>query len=175
MTTKHGTGLVLVAALLGIAAAHAQDAQGLAGLLPASPKPIAALVLPPAPRLDALVRVPMAADSEMRFFIDPASVNRIDPHRLRYTLVARSRHGADNVGYETFDCARASWKVEALWQGGHWVEQPRSEWLTVDRRLTGVHGTLFNDYLCADGEVDGDPAAVLARLRRGFQPARSMP
>ena len=178
MTTIRRVGLALAALTLGAAAAAAQDApdaQGLAGLLPPSPKPAAALQLPAAPRPDALLRVPMVADSEMRFFIDAASVRRIDARQLRYTLVARSRQGADNVDYETFDCGRAAWKVEALWQGGRWVEQPGSEWLAVDHGLAGVHGTLYMDYLCADDEVDGDAAAVVARLRRGIRPTRTIP
>ena len=178
MTTMRHRGFALVALLLlgtGAAAAQgAQDAQGLAGLLPPPPKPAAALQLPAAPKPEALLRVPMSADREMRFFIDAASVRRIDSHQLRYTLVARSRQGADNVDYETFDCARAAWKVEALWQGGRWVEQPGSEWLAVDPGLAGVHGTLYQDYLCSDNEVDGDAAAVVARLRRGIRMAPSM-
>ena len=178
MTTMRHRGFALVALLLlgtGAAAAQgAQDAQGLAGLLPPPPKPAAALQLPAAPKPEALLRVPMSADDEMRFFIDAASVRRIDSHQLRYTLVARSRQGADNVDYETFDCARGAWKVEALWQGGRWVEQHGSEWLMVDPGLAGVHGALYNGYLCADNAVDGDAAAVVARLRRGMRPTPSM-
>ncbi len=173
MTMLRRTGLMLVAMVLGAATAHAQDAQGLAGLLPPAPKPAAPLQLPAAPRAETLLHVPLPTEGEMRFYIDPASVRRIDARQLRYTLVARSRQGADNIDYETFDCARAAWKVEALWQGGRWVEQHGSDWLMVDPGLTGVHGALYSGYLCADNAVDGDAAAVVARLRRGMRPTPS--
>ena len=174
MTTLRRTGMLLLALAAGAATARAQDAQGLAGLLPSAPKPSAPLQLPASPRAAALLSVPVPAESEMRFYIDSASVRRIDTRQLRYTLVARSRQGADNVDYETFDCSRKAWKVEALWQSGQWVEQQGSDWLAVDPRLTGVHGALYSGYLCADDAVDGDAAAIIARLRRGIRPAPSV-
>ncbi len=164
----HRAAAALIAAVLSLSAVTAMAAtgdEGLAGLLP-QPKPAPTpLRLPPPPRADALVRVPQ--HGELEFFIDPASMLRVSATEVRYTLVARSDHGADNVGYEAFDCARPAWRVEALWLGGRWQPQPQAQWIPVDRGLAGVHGTLDTDYLCSEGTVDGGVAELRARLRRG--------
>ena len=156
------TAVVLGALALGTATAHADDT--LDALLRAKPAAhAAALKLPAPPRAQALV--PVARDGEMRFLIDAASLSRASSTELRYTLVARSDHGADNVSYEALDCARMAWRVEALWQRGAWQRQPMASWIPIDPGLAGVHGALYDGELCSDGQGRGSVAQMLQRLR----------
>ncbi len=162
----HRAVAAMIAAVLGLssAAAMAGSADGVGGLLPQPKAAPAPLQLPAPPRAAELVRVTQRG--ELAFFIDLASLQRASATTVRYTLVARSAHGADNVGYETLDCARPAWRVEALWLGGNWQRQPDAPWIPVDPGLGGVHGTLYADELCSGSMVDGTIEQLRARLRR---------
>ena len=55
--------------------------------------------LPAAPRPENLVEFFPAAATSFRFFIDAASLS-VEDGLIRYTLVARSASGYDNISYE---------------------------------------------------------------------------
>jgi len=75
--------------------------------------------LPPPPREADLVEVE-AAPSGMRFFVDAASIG-LGEDVVRYTLVARSAAGAENISHEAIRCSSAEVRVHAVGREGQWI------------------------------------------------------
>lgn len=105
------------------------------------------VALPPYPAAKRLVEFFVAATSEFRFFVDPASLSVADGV-VRYTLVARSPAGADNVSFEGMRCNSAEVRVYALGRDGAWVPTAGA-WRAIEARaVQRWHNALFNEYFC---------------------------
>jgi hypothetical protein len=106
-----------------------------------------AVTLPPYPAPQRLVEFFVAATSEFRFFVDPASVSVADGV-VRYTLVAHSPAGANNVSYEGMRCNSAEVRLYALGRDGAWVPTAGA-WRAVEgRAVQRWHNALLNEYFC---------------------------
>ena len=153
--------------------AWAQGEDDLSTLLaPAHPAPAAPLIMPAPPRASDLVPVPLPGHSGMRFFVDEASIRRAEVSHLRYTLVARSPAGVDNVSYEEIDCLNENWRINALWNDSarRWDRVSAPSWIGVDVGGGGnLHAVLDTQYFCRDGGVDGTVPDVIRRLRLGLR------
>ncbi len=160
-------------------AARAQDADDPAILLGPVQKVVRApFVMPPPPRKADLVQVPFPGSASMRFYVDLASLRRPDANHLRYTLVARSASGVDNVNSEEFNCSDETWRLNALWNDGarRWDPVPPASWIGVDVGGGGnLHAVLDTQYFCKDFSVNGDIPAIERRLRAGLHGDRVMP
>lgn len=129
-------------------------------------------VMPPAPQVADLVQIPFPASTSMRFYVDLASLRRPDANHVRYTLVARSASGVDNVSYEEFDCPNEDWRLNAIWNDGarRWDAVAAPSWTGVDVGGGGnLHAVLDTQYFCKDGAVDGDVPTLSRRLRAGLR------
>jgi CNP1-like family len=107
-------------------------------------------VVPP-PRLDKArlveVKSTLAADTDFRFFVDPASVSVGTDRIVRYVLVARSPSGAENVTFEGIRCP-GEYRVYAVGRSdGSWAGRP-SEWRPIVRDPRVSQATLARQYFC---------------------------
>jgi CNP1-like family protein len=125
--------------------------------------------LPPYFKESDLIEFEATRASSMRFYVDRASVSVGTDLVVRYTLVARSPQGAENVTYEGIHCKGGTSKVYALGQaGGIWkaVDQP---WQPTDKLWQRV---LRRDYFCPMHRAIYSVAEGIDALRRGGHPDR---
>ena len=124
-------------------------------------------VVPPAyPAHERLIEFFVAATSEFRFFIDPASISVGRDGMVRYTLVARSSEGPDNVSFEGMRCTSAEVRIYALGRDGRWV--PRTgEWRAIEpRSVQRWHNALYREYFCPQGRPIASAREGADALRR---------
>lgn len=126
--------------------------------------------LPPYPANDRLVPFFMSSASDFKFFIDPASLSVGKDRLVRYTLVARSASGADNVSYEGMNCLTSEYIVYAYGAQGGWVARP-AQWRAIESRsVQRWHNTLSQEYFCPNGLPISSTAEGVAALTRGGHP-----
>lgn len=125
--------------------------------------------LPPYYREQDLIEIRMPPAASLRFYVDAASVTVTRDLVVRYTLVARSAQGAENVSYEGLRCAGPQHRVYALGQrGGVWkaVDAP---WKPAGQVWARV---LAREYFCPLRRTILSSAEGLDALRRGGHPER---
>jgi hypothetical protein len=129
------------------------------------------VVLPATPNEDALVEIYVSADTELRYFVDTASVSVGRDRVVRYTLVARSPSGAENVTYEGIRCP-GEHRVYAVGRpDGTWGGRP-SGWREIVRGTTrGWPYALARHYFCPHRDPIFSAAEGVNALRRGSHPA----
>jgi hypothetical protein len=124
-------------------------------------------VVLPAPPKDGLIEFFVSSASSFKFFVDPQSISAGTDGVVRYTLVARSRSGVENVSYEGMRCDNATYKVYAIGSGGGWSKQD-SDWRRVEsKNMQRWHAELYLRYFCVDGVIIRDPEEGRDALRRG--------
>ncbi len=130
------------------------------------------LKLPAWPKEENLVEVYVSDATRFRFFVDAAALTVSDDFVVRYTLVARSRSGVDNVSYEGMRCGGAGLvRIYAYGQGGRWSAQ-KSEWRDIDPSSSPRwHRELRSRYFCPNGGSIHSAAEGLDALRRGGHPS----
>ena len=131
----------------------------------AKPPAETALTLPPYPRRD-LVEFEVAAQQEFRFFIDPASVSLAEGRAVRYTLIARSPDGVNNVSYEEMRCPSVEVRLYALGKDGAWSLQPGA-WRRIQQSW---HAVLHREYFCPLREPIATTKEGVHALRNGGHP-----
>jgi CNP1-like family len=128
------------------------------------------VVLPAYPKEPQLVEFFVAATSEFRFFVDSASIAVGRDGVVRYTLVARSAAGVENVSYEGMRCTTGEVRIYALGRGGAWTGKP-GEWRTMQSRsVQRWHNALHREYFCPQKESIVSPQEGIDALRRGGHP-----
>ena len=124
------------------------------------------VVLPALPK-DGLIEFFVSSASSFKFFIDPQSISAGTDGVVRYTLVARSRSGAENVSYEGMRCDNATYRIYALGSGGSWSAL-QSDWRRVEsKNMQRWHAELYLRYFCVDGVIIRNAAEGVDALRRG--------
>jgi hypothetical protein len=160
----------LLAALAGCAAAEKSDWERKHEAQLASPAAAAPAVPPALPRERDLIEFFVAATSEFRFFVDPASVSVHKDGEVRYTLVARSSAGARNVTYEGMRCHSVEWRLYAIGRDGGWGGRA-GEWRPIEpRSVQRWHNALFREYFCPQREPIASAAEGVEALRLGGHP-----
>jgi hypothetical protein len=150
--------------LAGCGAAPTQEPEAQAEEAPA---PEEALVLPAYPREADLVAVPLAGPpDEFGFFVDGNSISAGKDGVVRYTLVARSAAGAQNVSYEGMRCASGELRIYALGRGGEWVPAEGGWRALRAGSAQRWHVALYREYFCRMKQPVVNRAAALNALRR---------
>lgn len=128
--------------------------------------------LPSYPKADALVEFQVSAASDFRFFVDRSSISIGDDGVVRYTLVARSSAGAENVSYEGIRCQAGTYRVYAYGNPSAASWSPReSDWRPIEQKtLHRQHHALWREYFCPHRVPIGDAAEGLDALARGGHP-----
>jgi len=127
--------------------------------------------LPAYPRPENLVEFYVSAATSFRFFIDQGALSVGPDGVVRYTLLARSASGAENVTYEGIRCKNGLYRIYAYGRsGGTWAARP-SEWRQIEpKSVQRWHHALWRDYFCPQRIPIFDIAEGIEALRRGGHP-----
>jgi len=127
--------------------------------------------LPAYPKRDDLLEFYVSASTDFRFFIDRQSVSVSPDGVVRYTLLARSPSGAENVTYEGIRCRTGAYRVYAYGRaGGKWTERA-SDWRTIEQKtVQRSHHALWREYFCPHRVPIFDAAEGIDALGRGGHP-----
>ena len=122
--------------------------------------------MPAYPRPEDLVEFEVSAATDFRFFIDRPSLTVGKEGVVRYTLVARSPAGVENVSYEGIRCKTRAFKVYAYGRADRsWVERA-SDWRPIDPRGPQRWlNVLWREYFCPYGIAIHDAADGIAALK----------
>jgi hypothetical protein len=129
--------------------------------------------LPAYPEAQNLIAFEASVASVFNFFIDKASLSVGEDGVVRYTLVARSPSGVDNVSYEGMHCSDGTYKLYAFGQPNRtWQSNPGARWRPVENKsIAPWRNALQHDYFCAQGIAISSAANGIAWLKRGGNPA----
>ena len=106
--------------------------------------------LPDYPRDDNLIELDVS-DYNFPFavFVDKKSLSVADDRIVRYTVVVRSRTGADNVSYEGIQCNQRRVKRYGYGSNGRMHEARNAEWRFIRRsRQDSYRNLLASDVFC---------------------------
>ena len=109
------------------------------------------VVLPAPPRRENLVEFFVSATTTFRFFIDARSITTGDDGVVRYTLVARSAEGVENISYEGIRCEEKGYRIYAAGAREGWtrIEAP---WRKIEpRSIQRWRNALQREYFCPEG------------------------
>lgn len=128
------------------------------------------VTLPALPRPEALIEFFPSATTSFRFFVDPASLSVGEGGVVRYTLVARSARGVDNVSYEGIRCKSDTYRVYAHANAGAW-SRTGTDWKPIEpKSVQRWHNELARRYFCPLHLPILSAAEGLDALRRGGHP-----
>ncbi len=130
-------------------------------------------VVPP-PALDKARLIPielgLAAASDFRYFVDPATVSVGADRIVRYAVVGRSPSGAENVRFEGIRCP-GEYRIYALGRpDGSWGGQP-TEWREVPTDARAAENALARRYFCPVKQAILTAQEGVDALRAGGHPA----
>ena len=127
--------------------------------------------LPSPPKPEDLMEFYVSAGTDFRFFVDRQSLSVGKDGVVRYTLVARSPSGTENVTYEGIRCSAGTVRTYAYGRrGGGWSER-ESAWRPIEPRPTQRwHNALWREYFCPHKVPIYDPAEGVDALQRGGHP-----
>ena len=133
------------------------------------------VVAPPPLARAKLIELELEATSDFRYFIDAQSVS-VGPDRIvRYTMVARSPGGVENITFEGLRCS-GEYRVYAVGQPGEggWSGRP-GNWRPVPRDARIGQNALMQRYFCpARATAIRDAQEGVAALRAGRHPAKEL-
>ena len=91
---------------------------------------------------------------------------------VRYTIVARSPAGVNNVSFEGLLCRSRQRRLYAFWRDdGTWSPARESEWGDASESIGTYYAALADYYFCPNGRVVADPSEALRALQLGRHPA----
>jgi hypothetical protein len=126
--------------------------------------------LPPFPQLENLVRVQVSGPTRLEFFVDVSSVSVGSDGVVRYSLVARSPSGGENISFEGIRCRTMERRLYAIGRSADnsWSPQRTSDWVDFRRaKANSYHETLASQYFCQDRTTVPDSSRVIYLLKRG--------
>ena len=126
--------------------------------------------LPPYPRTENLAEFQIAGTTSFRFFADLTSV-RVDADRVvRYTVIARSASGIENVSFEGIHCASGEYKVYAYGSTDDqaWILARNPKWQAISSTSNNdLRNSLRRYYLCPKGLPHKNAKDAVAVLKGG--------
>ena len=129
-------------------------------------------MLPPYPKQENLIEFYVSAASDFRFFVDAGSIS-VGDGAVRYTVVARSPSGAENVAYEAVRCDTRQYRMYATGRpDGTWSAR-LTPWREYPRLTpTAWQHTLAKEYFCVSNRDSVFTAKeAVDALRSGGRPA----
>lgn len=127
------------------------------------------LVIPPYPREEGLVEVPVGRfDYPYTLLVDTGSISVGEDKVVRYTVVLRSSAGVDNISFEGLLCNRNRYKRYAYGSGGVFYPMANADWQRIRHNRQDVYRrVLAEDYFCPLPGVDPVPQLVNRLKHRG--------
>jgi len=128
--------------------------------------------LPAYPKQEDLIEFELLGTANFRYFVDGASLIAGEDGAVRYTLVARSGSGVENVSFNGLRCKTRAHKVYAT---GHadktWAEARNSDWKDIQlKAATRMHALLMRDFFCPGGLPIMSRKEGIDALRNGIHP-----
>ena len=127
-------------------------------------------VLPPYPSDANLIEVQIEGPRSFKFYLDAQSIAVYDDAVVRYTLVARSPSGSDNVTFEGMRCETGEYKSYAYGSTERtWTQSRNAEWYPIrDVDRNKIRLSLYRFYVCPYGVPQRDATRVVTALKRGI-------
>jgi hypothetical protein len=124
--------------------------------------------LPAYPEPENLIEFYVSAVTDFRFFVDRPSISVGPDGVVRYTLVARSSSGAENVSYEGIRCLAGTYRVYAYAKAGGAWSQRESAWRPIEQKaLQRHHHALWQEFFCPHRAPIANAAEGRDALARG--------
>lgn len=107
-------------------------------------------LLPPYPKRETFISIPLGNLSSNRFFVDFASVSADKDGVVRYSVVVESPSGAQTVSYEGMRCETGERKIYAFGHSGNtWSRNRYARWEPIQSRiLNDFRSELYSHYFC---------------------------
>ena len=126
--------------------------------------------LPPYPANDRLAPFFVTSANSFKFFIDRGSLRVGADRIIRYTLVARSSSGAENVTFEGMNCQAGEYIIYAVGVNGEWIARP-AEWRAIEpRSVQRWHNALQREFFCPNNVAIYSAEEGLRALALGGHP-----
>ena len=89
---------------------------------------------------------------------------------VRYTLIARSPSGSDNVSFEGMRCETGEYKPYAFGSVDNtWLRASNGEWSLIRKqRANDIRYGLYRYYFCPYGVPQRDAGRAIAALKQGI-------
>lgn len=131
--------------------------------------------LPAYPKTGDLIEFQVSALATFKFFIDATSVTVGKDGVVRYTLVARSPNGVDNVTFEGIRCKGGIYRIYAgARSDGTWVPRTGAAWQEIQpKSIQRWHQVLRREYFCPQDAIISDAEEGVDALKRGGHPRRA--
>jgi len=129
------------------------------------------VTLPAYPEQANFLRFDIFGPSRSTYYLDTRSISIGTDGVARYTLLARSQEGVENVTYEGIHCEERRWRPYAYGRGDRtWLPARDAQWQAVARqKVDDFRFTLYRTYFCPDGYPRRAPEEVIAEIRRQYQ------
>jgi len=122
--------------------------------------------IPSYPKPENLISFEAGKTGGHRYFIDAQSLSLGEDDVVRYVLVVKAAGGATNVTFEGIRCELRQQKFYAIGQAnGNWTRARNPQWRQIGAQETSQHGTLLNEYFCADRSHPATPEQAIRRLK----------
>jgi len=121
---------------------------------------------PALPEPTNLLEFNVIGAGDFRFYVDRASLSVDTGGVVRYTLLARSSGGVENITYEGARCPSAEHRIYAVASGGVWRANPTG-WRPLTQRWDAV---LHREFFCAQSVPIRDAAEGVRALQDGGHP-----
>ncbi len=174
---RHGATLALVVALVASACSGTPNPSALpsaGGDAPPEEKMTASkagLTLPPWPSEANLIPFQVGRAAAFRYFVDGQSITVADADVVRFTLVAKSASGAENVSYEGFRCSTGERATYAYGRTDRsWREVADPQWAPVTR-TDDARSALMAYHLCPGRRAVKNAAEGANAVRYGHPEA----
>ncbi len=125
--------------------------------------------LPAYPRAENLAEFQIVGATNFKFFADLTSI-RVDPDGVvRYSVVARSRSGAENVTFEGIHCEAQEYKVYAYGStDGKWTPPRDPKWQSITSiNKNDTRFSLYRYYICPTGLPPKNTKDAVRFIKRG--------
>ena len=128
------------------------------------------IVLPAYPREEDLVEVEISGPKTFAFLVDTNSVSVGDDGVVRYSLIARSPAGAENVSFEGMRCEMNEYKAYAFGsQDRTWSRVSGDSWLPIRNEQTNNYRfALARYYFCPYSVPQSSSEKAVAALKHGL-------
>lgn len=132
--------------------------------------------LPPSPKSENLAEIMVGGGGAFSFFVDLASIDIGNDGVVRYSILARSVGGAENVSFEGIRCRTRERKIYAIGRGDRsWAQARNPAWSRISSaQRNPYHADLADRYFCPERSPVYDSAAAIRNIRAGsgVAPAR---
>jgi hypothetical protein len=164
---QRARALLMMAAMVACTALHAQSRFEEDFDDKDKPWQEIAVQLPAAPKAENLIPFTVNANSPYIFAIDAKSLTVGDDFVVRYTMVAKSAAGGENISYEGIRCKVKEKKLYAFGRkDGTWSRSRRDQWKPFSQHAGTPHqATLAQDFFCIAEGVSDTAEGILRKMR----------